>query len=69
MPGEPAGPVSFAEALAQLLANLQPITEATIGYRKQLEAEGYSPTAAEAMSVRMHEAMMAVVVAELAKPR
>lgn len=40
-----------AETSARLSGILTPIDEATLGYRHRLEAEGWSPTAAEQMAL------------------
>ena len=49
----------FATAIAQMRDILAPIDEAVLGYRKQLEEEGWSPTAAETMALEFHRMLMA----------
>lgn len=48
----------LAETLAQLHAQLTPLIEAVAGHRAALETAGFSPTAAEAMAVAFHAALM-----------
>ena len=43
--------LDLAEAFA-------PVIEATAGHRAQLEAAGFSPTAAELMSIDFHRSLM-----------
>jgi hypothetical protein len=49
----------MAEAVAQIREALAPIDEATMGYRKQLEEQGWSPTAAETMALGFHSLLLA----------
>lgn len=51
----------LAEAIAGIKQVLAPIDEATIGYRKQLEEAGWSPTAAEHMALEFHRMLMSSV--------
>lgn len=50
----------MVEALLQIgAAVLTPINEAVDGYRADLERRGYSPTAAETMSMEYHRLLFA----------
>lgn len=51
----------LAEAIAGIKQVLAPIDEATSGYRKQLEAAGWSSYAAEKMALEFHRMLMAQV--------
>lgn len=52
----------LAEGIATMREMLAPIDEATAGYRKQLEAAGWSPTAAETMALQFHALLMAQLI-------
>jgi hypothetical protein len=67
---EPENPLGFdpaelahqiAQAVAQLREVLAPIDEAAAGYRKQLEEQGWSPTAAETMALSFHTMILAQI--------
>ena len=45
---------ALAEGLAQWRERLAPLDEATLGYRAQLESNGWSPAAAEQMAVSFY---------------
>ncbi len=45
---------TIAEMAAQMREMLTPIDEATLGYRRQLEEEGWSAQAAEQMALSFH---------------
>jgi membrane protein implicated in regulation of membrane protease activity len=40
--------------LAQVAELMEPVTEAAVGYRRKLEAHGYSPTVAEQLAAQYH---------------
>lgn len=44
----------LAQAVAQMREMLAPVDEATLGYRRQLEENGWSPEAAEEMALSFH---------------
>jgi hypothetical protein len=48
----------FAETIASLMDGISPIREAVIGYRKQCEDAGFSPTMAEGMAGELHSGLM-----------
>lgn len=50
-----------SEVMLTMMEQLQPILAAVIGFRAQCEAEGFSPTAAEAMAVVLHEQIIRTV--------
>ncbi|MFB4306954.1 hypothetical protein [Actinomadura sp. GTD37] len=52
----------IAIAMAGMRDVFKPIDEAVTGYRRQLEGEGWSPPAAEAMAVGMHQVMTAQLI-------
>lgn len=51
----------FVAAIAQLTENVKVLSEAVTGYRADLEAKGFSPTAAEAMSMEYHTYLMVML--------
>ncbi|HEY9408905.1 MAG TPA: hypothetical protein VIP77_04930 [Jiangellaceae bacterium] len=53
---------TVATAMAGLRDIFKPIDEAVAGYRRQLEGEGWSPQAAEAMAVGMHQVMTSQLI-------
>lgn len=44
---------------ANLRQMVEPIAEAAAGYRRKLEADGWSPTAAETIALSFHDVLMA----------
>jgi hypothetical protein len=57
----------FTQALMELTEVMRPVIEATEGYRAQLLASGWSPAAAETMSVEFHRLVLAQIMGGLAK--
>lgn len=55
-------PPSPAEAMHQLADAMTQVIEAVTGYRAKLETAGFSPRAAEAMSIDYHRALMGAVL-------
>lgn len=53
-PPPDAAAVKVATALATFGAAIEPVKEAVQGYRDDLIARGFSPTAAETMSMEYH---------------
>jgi hypothetical protein len=51
-------PASPSEAWLNLQELLGPMTDAVAGHRARLEASGFSPTAAEMMSIDFHRALV-----------
>jgi hypothetical protein len=70
---EPIDPTAaaheFAKGLAVFREIVAPIDETVLGYRRQLEAAGWSPTAAEQMALSLHGVLMAQLVAGLTSPQ
>lgn len=64
-PEQPLDIHDIANELARNVANwrevLAPLDEATAGYRVQLEADGWSPAAAEQMAISFHTLQMSVL--------
>jgi len=60
-------PSTFPEALLMMTEQLLPLGEAVDGYRKQAEARGYSPTAAEATALELHSALLRTMFRQVAK--
>lgn len=58
-PGELAH--QLAEGIAKIREALAPIDEATLGYKRQLEEQGWSPTAAEKMALAFHAMLLSYV--------
>lgn len=52
----------FAQGIAQMRETFAPIDEATLGYRVQLEAAGWSPTVAEQMAFQFFTVLMNTVL-------
>lgn len=50
---------SLEESVADVVDAMETIRAAAVGYRTKLEADGFSPTMAEAMAVSLHAHMMA----------
>lgn len=48
----------LAQAVAQVREMLAPVDEATLGYRRQLEENGWSPQAAEQMALSFHTLLL-----------
>jgi hypothetical protein len=48
----------LASGIAQVREYLAPIDEAALGYRRQLEQAGWSPTAAEKMALAFHAMLL-----------
>lgn len=61
LPGLP-DPHQFANQLAEAIALINqmiaPVDEAALGYRRTLEEQGWSPTAAEEMALNYHGLLM-----------
>lgn len=57
MPNDPTIP-TLAEAMHQLLVNIEPFTEASTGYRAQMIAAGYSEEHAEMIAAELHVALI-----------
>ncbi len=55
-----------AEALIGFIDSIGQLVEAVAGYRKKCEEAGFSPTAAEAMSVELHRHMIAAAFKQAA---
>lgn len=55
-------PPSMAESMAAVMDSLAHIREAVAGYRNQLEADGFSPTMAEAMAAYTHNQLIEQIV-------
>lgn len=51
-------PDSTTEQFAHLAETIAPLVDMVAGYRAQLEAAGYSPTMAEAMSAQLHGTLL-----------
>ena len=58
-PTPPPASTSTAEAMAQVMDQVQQFEEAARGYRATLERQGWSPTAAEAMALQLHAGLVA----------
>lgn len=58
MSATPSPDHKLAEALADLRERLAPLDEAALGYRRQLEEQGWSPTAAEQMALAFHTILL-----------
>lgn len=50
---------SLEESVADVVDAMETIRAAAVGYRAKLEADGFSPTMAEAMAAGFHAQMMA----------
>ena len=70
---EPIDPTAaaheFAKGLAVFREIVAPVDETVLGYRRQLEADGWSPTAAEHMALSLHGVLMAQLVAAITNPQ
>ena len=53
---------NFATAVATVVDELAPLREAVAGYKTQLERDGHSPSAAEVMSVQLHQMLVMAIV-------
>lgn len=49
---------TVAESMAAIMDDLAAIREAVAGYRTNLEADGWSPTMAEALAARLHVSLI-----------
>jgi hypothetical protein len=58
----------IAKSVADLRELLAPLDEATLGYRRHLETQGWSPPVAEQMALWFYAAKMAGFVAAAGKP-
>ena len=56
----------MAEALLAFSETMSCITDAVTGYRAQLEAAGFSPTASEVMATKYHDVLMASLTSAFA---
>ena len=56
-----ASPSETTEMFIQLMENLTPVKDTVDGYRADATQRGYSPTAAEAMALDLHRALIATI--------
>ena len=57
----------MSEALLLVADMMEGVIAATAGYRAQLETAGFSPTAAEAMAMSYHEALLSAAFSGVGK--
>lgn len=54
---------TMIQAFAEMSEMMQVVVEAAVGYRARCEANGFSPTAAEAMAMEYHGYLMRMMLA------
>lgn len=59
----------LSAALLELSALGVQLQEAAVGYRRQCEEQGFSPSAAEAMAVEYHTQLIRMLFAQVGKPQ